>query len=206
MSERAFDVPAGYARAALSAAPRTRELWAVRVPEGVRSMADKLDLAALDGVTIALGSDQHGAVSAGGATYDLRDAAPAAPPAHDSSQLLDMASTRANQFFDPLDMHGAAAELASAAVLVPTESGTLRLDKKRPMRRLYLALRPPAPEPARMPHGGGALGKKTGGPRAQPTERLQGVFRPPGSADTRKERKRKSEKGERDTRKKRKSK
>lgn len=37
MPERALDVPAGYARAALSAAPRTRELWAIRVPEGVRT-------------------------------------------------------------------------------------------------------------------------------------------------------------------------
>lgn len=38
MATRAFDVPAGYARAALGAAPAAgRELWVVRVPEGVRA-------------------------------------------------------------------------------------------------------------------------------------------------------------------------
>ncbi|WFD34310.1 hypothetical protein MCUN1_001149 [Malassezia cuniculi] len=157
MPERAFDVPAGYAKAALGPAPRAgRELWVVRVPE-------EFDVDALDGVTIQVGDEKSlGSVAAGEYTFDLRAAQPATSAvATDSSQLLDMATTRDNQFFDALDMHGAAAELASTMVLVPTDDGTLRLDKKRALRRLYLALRPPAPRPARMPSGGGALGKKT---------------------------------------------
>ena len=141
-------------------------------------------------MTIRVGDDADlGSVAIGDDHYDLRAAQPAASAAaRDSSQLLDMAGTRENQFFDALDMHGAAAELASAAILLPTEGGALRLDKERALRRLYLALRPPAPAPARLPTGGGALGKKTSGPRPQPTARLQGILcvgansRPAGSA------------------------
>lgn len=170
-------------------------------------------------MTINVGDDPTlGSVAVGDDYYDLRDAEPATTAAaRDSSQLLDMAGSRENQFFDALDMHGAAAELASAAVLLPTDNGALRLDKKRAMRRLYLALRPPAPAPARQPAGGGALGKKASGPRPQPTERLQGILcvqansRPAGSAvgtahkDARARHERKSDERKSDERKRKKS-
>lgn len=170
-------------------------------------------------MTISVGDNPAlDSVAVGDDYYDLRDAEQATTAAaRDSSQLLDMAGSRENQFFDALDMQGAAAELASTAVLLPTDNGALRLDKKRAMRRLYLALRPPAPAPARQPAGGGALGKKASGPRPQPTERLQGILcvransRPAGSAvgtaqkDTRARHERKSDERKSDERKRKKS-
>ncbi|SHO79973.1 Uncharacterized protein MSYG_4328 [Malassezia sympodialis ATCC 42132] len=174
-----FTPPVGYRACGLDdmGSMSDKELWVIRVPEGV-------DPASLDGVTIpreALASE-HGVLASvevpGDDTYDVLVATQTTAERVNEgpSQLIEMAGPSDDrvrldrEFLRTPKSAGVASELVSVSALVPRK-GSLRLAPIA--RRLYMARQAP-----RAAHPDAA---STPRPRAQPWDRLKGTFRPTGS-------------------------
>ncbi|WFD24961.1 hypothetical protein MEQU1_003668 [Malassezia equina] len=178
-----FTPPVGYRTCGLDdiGSISEKELWVVRVPEG-------LDAASLDGVSIpleALTGKAHGALASievpQDDSYDLLMATQTTAERVNAgpSQLIEMAGPSEDRvrvdhdFLRSAKSAGVATELVSVSALVPRK-GSLRL--AAPItRRLYLARQAP-----RAAHAGEASAPVSRA-RAQPWDRLKGIFRPTGS-------------------------
>ncbi|WFD21213.1 hypothetical protein MCAP1_003474 [Malassezia caprae] len=173
-----FTPPVGYRACGLDdmGSMSDKELWVLRVPEGV-------DAASLDGVTIPLEAlDEHGVLASvevpGDDTYDVLVATQTTAERVNEgpSQLIEMAGpsddrVRLDREFLRTDKSaGVASELVSVSALVPRK-GSLRLAPIT--HRLYMARQAP-----RAAHKDAAPVART---RAQPWDRLKGIFRPTGS-------------------------
>ncbi|WFD32888.1 hypothetical protein MSPP1_003941 [Malassezia sp. CBS 17886] len=194
MAQEVAAAPAGYHRAVLGASVpeadrEDREMWVVRVPDGV-------PVHALDGVTLSLDALQsHGAsaplaeVSVDGDTYDLYDVQPTKAEQRrqgaEPSQLIDMAGSAAGsvfvdqEFFSSARSAGAAAEMDSLAALVPEgASDRFRVAPQRVHRNMLLTVRPP---PSEVPAAAALCVPTQHTPHTQPWDRLTGRFTPVGA-------------------------
>lgn len=179
-----FEPPTGYARVSLAELPDIdgKELWVIRVPEGV-------DAAALDGVSFpvsALNNAQQTLthIQHRGHAFDLHSAQEVKASENGdrlSSQLIDMAAPRPGRVFlergfsDSPQSAGIASELSNVTVLVPKNNNKLRMASLPVTRRMYMSIR--APETSTSDGVIVPLPPK----RSQPWDRLKGVFRPVGA-------------------------
>ncbi|CCV00058.1 unnamed protein product [Malassezia sympodialis ATCC 42132] len=190
-----FTPPVGYRACGLDdmGSMSDKELWVIRVPEGV-------DPASLDGVTIpreALASE-HGVLASvevpGDDTYDVLVATQTTAERVNEgpSQLIEMAGPSDDrvrldrEFLRTPKSAGVASELVSVSALVPRKGslrlGTFSLLTAAPIaRRLYMARQAP-----RAAHPDAA---STPRPRAQPWDRLKGTLYAPRKDTTEKKRK-----------------